>query len=108
MNQRQLPAEQVFRAIPTYANSEDESRGSPEAKIFDKAEKVVKIRMLLDDVTRLKTTISAYTLSLEGADNEQQAQINLAIQEAGERIKSLENIIDKARENQQKEENERS
>mgnify|MGYP000390592844 CR=1 FL=1 len=103
MNQRQLPAEQVFRAVPTYANSEEGSRGSPEAKIFDKAEKVVKIRILLDDVTRLKTTISAYTLSLESADNEQQAQINLAIQEASERIKSLENIIDKARENQQKE-----
>ena len=108
MNQRQLPAGQVFSAAPQYANIKDGSELSPEAKIFDKAEKVVKIRALLDDVARLKVTIDEDTSSLEEADKERRAQIKLRILEAGERIKSLENIIDKARKNQQKEENERS
>ena len=108
MNQRQLPAGQVFSAAPQYANIKDGSELSPETKIFDKAEKVVKIRSLLDDVARLKVTIDEDTSSLEEADKVRRAQIKLRILEAGERIKSLENIIDKARKNQQKEENERS
>ncbi len=108
MNQRQLPTDKIFSAAPQYANLKDDSELSPEAKLFDKAEKVVKIRALLDDVARLKTTIDEDTSSLQGADRAQQAQIKLRILEAGERLKSLENIIDKARENQQKEENERS
>ncbi len=108
MNQRQLSVEQVFRASPQYVNSTDDRELSPETKIFDKAEKVVKIRTMLDDVTRLKTSIEEDTLLLEDADKDQRAQIKLRITEAGERIKSLENIIEKARENQQKEDNERS
>lgn len=108
MNQRQLPAEQVFSAPPKYRRVQEDDAPSPESKIFDKAEKVVKIRTLLDDVARLKAAVDEDKLSLEAADKEQQSQIKLRIQEAGERIKSLENIIDKARENQQKEENERS
>ena len=107
MNQRQLLAEQVFSAAPQYTNSKDDVELSPEAKIFDKAEKVVKIRTMLDDVARLKLKIDEDTLLLEDVDKEQRAQIKQRIFEASERIESLENIIEKARENQQKEENER-
>ncbi len=107
MNQRQLSAEQVFRAIPQYAKRKNDTESSPEAKIFDKAEKVVKIRTMLDDVARLKAKIEEDALFLEDADKEQKAQIKLRIIEADERIKALENIIEKARENQQKEDNER-
>ena len=108
MNQRQLPTEQVFSAAPKYSHVDEDGETSPEAKIFDKAEKVVKVRIMIDDVARLKATINEHKLSLVDADKEQQAQIKLRIHETGERIKSLENIIDIARENQQKEENERS
>jgi len=107
MNQRQLPAGQVFSAAPKYTVEKDDNEESSESKIFDKAEKVVKIRALLDDVDRLKAMIDEHKLSLEDVDKGQQAQIKLHIQEAGERIKSLENIIEKAHKNQQKEENER-
>ena len=108
MNQRQLPAEQVFSAAPQYANIKADETVSSESKIFDKAEKVLKVRALFDDVARLKATIADYKQSLDEADKEQQAKIKLRIQEADESIKSLENIIDKAREKQQKEDYERS
>ncbi|MDF1831144.1 MAG: mechanosensitive ion channel [Porticoccaceae bacterium] len=108
MNQRQLSDDQIFSAVPQYSNSRHEAELSPETKIFDKAAKVVKIRTMLDDVARLKAAVDKDSLLLEGADKEQAEQIKLRIVEAGERIKSLENIIEKARENQQKEENERS
>ena len=108
MNQRQLQSEQVFSAVPMRTRAAEGDQVSPEAKIFDKAEKVVKIRALFDDVAHLKATIAEYKLSLEGADKEKKAHLKLRIQEAGEGIKSLENIIDKARKNQQKEEHERS
>ena len=107
MNQRQLSADQVFSAAPQYVKRKHDTESSPEAKIFDKAEKVVKIRTMLDDVARLKAKVEEDTLFLEDADKEQKAQIKLRIIEAGERIKALENIIEKARENQQKEDNER-
>ena len=84
------------------------ARYRPSQKFFDKAEKIVKVRTLLDDVARLKNIIDEHKLALESADKQTRAQLKLRIQEAGERIQSLENIIDKARENQQKEENERS
>ena len=107
MNQRQLPQGETFSAVPKYADDE-ENEVSPESKIFDKAGKVAKIQALFDDVASLKALIVEHKLTLENADKESQLQINSRIQEAGERIKSLENIIDKARENQKKEENERS
>ena len=107
MNQRQLPAGQVFSAAPKYTVAKDDDEESPESKIFDKAEKVIKIRTLLDEVDRLKAIVVEHKSSLEDGGKEQKADIKLRIQETDERIKSLENIIDKARENQQKEENER-
>ena len=107
MNQRQLPQGEVFSAVPKYTDDE-ENEVSPESKIFDKAGKVAKIQALFDDVASLKSLIVEHKLTLENADKESQLQINSRILEAGERIKSLENIIDKARENQKKEENERS
>ena len=108
MNQRQLPTEQTFSAAPKRTNVDDGKEVSPESKIFDKAGKVAKIQALFDDVASLKALIVEHKLTLENADKESQLQINSRIQEASERIKSLENIIDKARENQKKEENERS
>jgi len=107
INQRQLPAQQVFSAPPKYANDNESSEFSPESKIFDKAEKVVKVRTLLDDVIRLQRTIAEHKSLLGDVSKEQQVELKLRIQEAGERIKSLENIIDKARSNQQKEQHER-
>ncbi len=107
INQRQLSVEERFRAEPKPSNAEDDLSPSPETKIFDKADKVVKLRALLDNVALLQAEIDEDQLALESADKETRAQIDLRIKEAGERIKSLENIIDKARENQHKESNER-
>jgi len=108
MNQRQLPAAQIFSAAPKRASVDDGKEVSPESKIFDKAGKVAKIQALFDDVASLKALIVEHKIALDSADKGSQLQINGRIKEASERIKSLENIIDKARENQKKEENERS
>ncbi len=108
MNQRQLPVEKVFSAAPKQVDVEEDDGVSPESKIFDKAGKAAKIQTLFDDIASLKALITEHKLALESADKESQLQIKSRIQEASERIKSLENIINKARENQKKEDNERS
>ena len=90
MNQRQIPPGRVFSARPKSASIEDVSEVSPETKIFDRAEKVIKVRILRDDIARLKAGITEDKLELENAEKEQKAHIKTRMPEAGERIKLLE------------------
>jgi small conductance mechanosensitive channel len=98
MNQRQYHQGERFIAVPKHRDDSEIAEVSPEALIFDKAEKAEKVRILKDEYQALTEKVKELKVQQEQASEPQLSELKSEIFQCEERMEKLNNIIRIAKE----------
>lgn len=98
MNQRQFSQGEKFISVPKRREPQEEDNGSSESMIFDKAEKMEKVRVLAEEREALVDKIKALKEQMDSVSESQMPELKSEMFQCEERMEKLDNIIRIAKE----------